>query len=226
MPLSPEVRMYAPERILHAGLLTSFAVLVWTGFALKYPDQWWARPWLAWEGTFAVRATVHRIAGGVLIAVSLAHLISLVTSGRLRRHWRELWPRVGDAREGFLNFAYLLGLRSQKPRVSSHSYVEKAEYWAVVWGTAVMALTGLMLWAVDYTLVWLPKSWLDVATAVHFYEALLATSSIVVWHFYFVIFDPEVYPVDTAWLNGSSVRKRETHHADDPKLGSLGPGNP
>ncbi len=133
---------------------------------------------------------------------------------------------MGDAREGFLNFAYLIGLRSQKPRVSSHSYVEKAEYWAVVWGTAVMAVTGLMLWAVDYTLVWLPKSWLDVATAVHFYEALLATLSIVVWHFYFVIFDPEVYPVDTAWLNGSSARKREPHHADDPKIGSLGPGNP
>jgi cytochrome b subunit of formate dehydrogenase len=224
--LPPEVRMYGPERILHASLLVCFAVLVWTGFALKYPDQWWARPWLAWEGTFPVRATVHRIAGAVLIAVSLAHVISLVTSGRLRRHWRELWPRVGDAREGFLNFAYLLGLRSRQPRVSSHSYAEKAEYWAVVWGTAVMALTGLMLWAVDYTLAWLPKSWLDIATAVHFYEAVLATLSIVVWHFYFVIFDPEVYPVDTAWLNGSSARKRAAHHSDDPKRGSLDSGNP
>ncbi len=69
--------MYGPERILHASLLLSFAVLVWTGFALKYPDQFWARPWLAWEGTFPVRATVHRIAGAVLIAVSLAHVISL-----------------------------------------------------------------------------------------------------------------------------------------------------
>jgi len=55
---------------------------------------------------------------------------------------------------------------------------------------------------------------------------LLATLSIVVWHFYFVIFDPEVYPVDTAWLNGSSVRKREAHHADHPKRGSLDPGKP
>jgi cytochrome b subunit of formate dehydrogenase len=137
-----------------------------------------------------------------------------------------LWPRVGDVREGFLNFTYLLGLHWRKPRVSSHSYVEKAEYWAVVWGTAVMALTGLMLWAVDYTLVWLPKSWLDIATAVHFYEALLATLSIVIWHFYFVIFDPEVYPVDTAWLNGTSVRKREAHPSDEPRRGSLDPGKP
>jgi hypothetical protein len=37
----------------------------------------------------------------------------------------------------------------------------------------------------------------------HFYEALLATLAIVVWHFYTVIFDPDVYPMDTAWLTGA-----------------------
>jgi hypothetical protein len=42
----------------------------------------------------------------------------------------------------------------------------------------------------------------DAATAVHYYEALLATFSILLWHFYMVIFDPLVYPMDTAWLNG------------------------
>jgi len=83
----------------------------------------------------------------------------------------------------------------------------------VVWGTAVMILTGVMLWANNLTLRWLPKSWLDFATAVHFYEALLATLAIVVWHFYTVIFDPDVYPMDTSWLNGYSVRQRDSHEA-------------
>jgi cytochrome b subunit of formate dehydrogenase len=207
----PEIRMYRAERAQHALLLASFAVLVWTGFALKYPDQFWSRPLLAWETRYAVRATIHRIAGAVLIGVALAHVLSLIVSRGLRGHWREMWPRAGDAREGLLNLAYLLGLRSQRPRLSSHGYVEKAEYWAVVWGTAVMAITGVMLWAVKYTLAWLPKEWLDVATAIHFYEAVLATLSILVWHFYFVIFDPEVYPMDTAWLTGASPRVRETH---------------
>ena len=89
-----------------------------------------------------MRATVHRIAGAILIGVSLLHVITLIVSRGLRRHWLEMWPRVGDAREGALHLAYLLGLRDEKPRLSSHGYVEKAEYWAVVWGTAVMALTG------------------------------------------------------------------------------------
>ena len=122
-----------------------------------------------------------------------------------------MWPRFRDVSEAVLNFMYLLGLRAEKPRLSSHGYVEKAEYWAVVWGTFVMGLTGLMLWGVNYTLAWLPKSWLDIATALHFYEAVLATLAILVWHFYFVIFDPEVYPMDTAWLNGQGVREREPH---------------
>jgi hypothetical protein len=37
---------------------------------------------------------------------------------------------------------------------------------------------------------------------VTWYEALLATFSILLWHFYMVIFDPLVYPMDLAWLNG------------------------
>jgi len=51
---------------------------------------------------------------------------------------------------------------------------------------------------------------LDVATSVHFYEAVLATLAILVWHFYSVIFDPDVYPLDTAALTGFSTRPRHS----------------
>ncbi len=206
------VRMYGIERIEHALLLVSFTVLTWTGFALKYPDTWWARPLLAWETTWPVRGTVHRIAAVVFMALVVVHVVSLVKSARLRRHWKELWPRITDLREGMLSLAYNLGLRSERPQISPHSYVEKVEYWAVVWGAGVMIATGLMLWANRFTLQWFPKSALDFATAVHFYEAVLAASAVVIWHFYSVIFDPDVYPLETAWLTGRSVnhRKQET----------------
>jgi len=206
-----EFRMYAFERVQHALLVVSFSVLVWTGFALKYPEQWWARPLVMWEGSWPVRGVVHRVAAVVLMAVSLAHAVSLILSSRLRDHWKTLIPRPRDATEALLNFLYNMGLRSRRPALSAHGYVEKAEYWAVVWGTAVMALTGLLLWANNLALQYLPKSWLDFATTVHFYEAVLATLAIVVWHFYTVIFDPDVYPLDTAWLTGYSVKKREHH---------------
>src|ERR1019366_9877593 len=67
---------------------------------------------------------------------------------------------------------------------------------------------------------------LDVTTAVHFYEAILATFAILIWHFYFVIFDPDVYPIKWTALTGRAphheVREEEEEEpipvaAADPK---------
>lgn len=204
-----EMRMLPFERVQHAVMAISFITLVWTGFALKYPDQWWARPLLITDG---LRSLVHRIAAVVFILVSVTHAVSLIVSRKLREHWMEMLPAVRDAREGVSNFAYNLGLGDTPPSRSSHSYVEKAEYWAVIWGAIVMIATGVLLWANNLAMKLLPKLWLDVATSVHFYEAVLASLAIVVWHFYGIIFDPEVYPLDTAFLTGYSVRQQESHH--------------
>ena len=57
-------------------------------------------------------------------------------------------------------------------------------------------------------MTYLPKAATDIATTIHFYEAVLATLAIVVWHFYWVIFDPEVYPMDAAWWHGRSPDAR------------------
>jgi cytochrome b subunit of formate dehydrogenase len=65
------------------------------------------------------------------------------------------------------NFSLQPGAALERPPGrSSHSYIEKAEYWAVVWGAGVMAVTGLMLWG-NNLMPWpfLPKVWLDVATS-------------------------------------------------------------
>ena len=209
-----DFRMYWFERVQHAVLAVSFITLVWTGFALKYPDMWWARPLLALEGTHLIRSLIHRIAAAVFVAVTLTHLVSLITSGTLREHWKEMLPTADDPREALSNFAYNLGLGSAPPPRSAHSYVEKAEYWAVVWGAVVMIASGTLLWANNLAMKLLPKSWLDIATSVHLYEAVLATLAIVVWHFYSVIFDPDVYPLNTAFLTGFSVKKEE--HAREP----------
>jgi cytochrome b subunit of formate dehydrogenase len=207
-----EVRMLPFERVQHAVLVISFVALVWTGFALKYPGQWWARPLLLWESRGPVREIAHRIAACVFIAVSVTHLLSLIVNRRLRHHWKLMLPKTSDATEAATNFAYNVGLRHTPPSRSSHGYIEKAEYWAVVWGAIVMAVSGIMLWANNLMLRLLPKTWLDVATSVHFYEAVLATLAILVWHFYTVIFDPDVYPLDTTFLTGVSVKEHETEH--------------
>jgi cytochrome b subunit of formate dehydrogenase len=203
------LRMLPFERFQHAVLALSFLTLIWTGFALKYPDQWWARPLLMLEGKVSVRSLIHRIAAGVFVAISVTHMVALIANRKLREHWKEMLPTTDDPREALSNFAYNLGLGDKQPKRSSHSYIEKAEYWAVVWGAIVMMASGGLLWANNLAMRFLPKSWLDVATSVHLYEAVLATLAIVVWHFYSVIFDPDVYPLNTAFLTGRSVIKVE-----------------
>jgi hypothetical protein len=87
----PRFRMYAFERAQQALLAISFIVLAWSGFALKQPGQWWARPILLWEAA-PVRSVIHRVAAVVFIAVAAMHVISLIANARLRKHWRTLMP--------------------------------------------------------------------------------------------------------------------------------------
>jgi hypothetical protein len=65
-----------------------------------------------------------------------------------------------------------------------------------------MVLTGALLTYEEWTLAYFPKWFFDVCIAIHYYEAILACAAIVIWHFYFVMFDPEEYPVKWTFLSG------------------------
>ena len=67
-----------------------------------------------------------------------------------------------------------------------------------------MSVTGVILWFDNTFLGLLTKLWWDVARTVHYYEAWLATLAIIVWHFYFVIFNPDVLPDQSRVLEGDA----------------------
>ena len=211
------VRMTLQQRVQHLALLTSFFVLALTGFALKFPDSWLAAFLAMSEG---VRGIVHRVAAVVLIGSGVYHLFYLALKPEGRKMVRNMLPRPSDATDVIRNLGYYLGRVHKKPEFARYSYIEKAEYWALVWGTIVMALTGIMLWAKVFVADLLPRWWLDVATAVHFYEAILATLAIVVWHFYFVFIDPDAAPMNWAWLDGQMTYEhyQEEHGLDAETL--------
>lgn len=192
-------RMTLNQRWQHLILLTSFIILVITGFALKFPDSWFAELLSMSE---RIRSIVHRVAGVALISAGIYHIFYLAVAREGRRLLRDIAPRPKDIFDVWGTMLYYLGLRAQKPEYGRFNYAEKAEYWALVWGTGLMGLTGIMLWAKVWVGDLLARWWVDVATAVHYYEAILATLAIVVWHFYQVIFDPDVYPMNGAWWDG------------------------
>jgi formate dehydrogenase gamma subunit len=205
------VRMTKNQRIQHFLLLVSFFTLVVTGFALKYPD--------ALHFIFVnelVRSYVHRFAGVLMILVSLYHVYYLASTIEGRQMFMDMLPQLKDASDIVDVFAYYLGFSSKKPQFKRFNYAEKMEYWALVWGTFVMALTGLVIWFKVQSASAIPRWWVDVATTVHFYEAILATLAIIVWHLYQVIVDPDTYPLNFAFIDGKmSVEHYQDEHGMD-----------
>jgi len=230
--LTRPVRLTLNQRVQHVILLLSFLLLVVTGFALKFPGSFWAEPIVRWEKDFPLRGLIHRIAGVVLIAAGFYHLIYLFFTVEGRKALLAMLPKVRDAREAVHTMGYNLGYRRELPSYSKFNYAEKVEYWALVWGTVVMGITGVLLWAHNYVLRYLSNSWLDVLTAIHYYEAILATLAIVIWHFYAVIFDPEVYPLKWTLINGRApeheVREEDEAAPQDaaPEGRSANPPSP
>ena len=210
-------RMTTNQRWQHLVLLTSFIVLVITGFALKFPNSWFAEALGMGE---KLRSITHRAAGVILIGAGIYHLFYLSITREGRRLIRDFAPAPKDAFDAWSAMRYYLGLSKERPKFGRFSYAEKAEYWALVWGTALMGVTGIMLWAKVWVGNLLARWWIDVATAVHFYEAILATLAILVWHFYQVFFDPDVYPMNWAWWDGKMPVEhyREEHGLDTEAL--------
>jgi formate dehydrogenase gamma subunit len=198
-------------RIAHWLVMVSFPVLILTGFALKFPEAWWAAPLLNWEGQFAFRGTVHRTAGVILIIALVYHIIHLIASRRDRILVKLMIPGYEDALVAWGMIRYNLGLSKQRPIFGAVNYAEKMEYWAFLWGTVVMAASGFLLWFNNFTLRNFPKWVSDAAEVLHYYEAILATFAILIWHLYIVMFDPDVYPMDFSWLTGKTSADHLRH---------------
>ncbi len=205
---APE-RMSGWFRISHGLLATSFIVLTYSGFALKYPEAWWSRLATFGEPVVDLRGSIHRIAAVIMLGVGVMHVVHLFLSRRARACIGEMVrPGMADIHELKEKVSYLAGKHPMPPESPWVGYPEKMEYLAVVWGTFVMGATGFMLWFPEVVLRFAPKWVTDLATVIHLYEAILAALAILVWHFYLVIFDPMVYPLDTAAIDGRSTPGR------------------
>ncbi|HUI85128.1 MAG TPA: cytochrome b/b6 domain-containing protein [Candidatus Binatia bacterium] len=205
-------RMTLAQRIQHLTLLISFFTLVVTGFALRYPSSWLAAIFIK----ELVRSYIHRVAGVVLISVSLFHLWYIITRPDGRRLFRDMLPDWKDATDARDAMRYYLGYGDRRPMFGRFTYAEKMEYWALVWGMFVMAGTGLMAWFKVAVARHVPGWWIDAAITIHFYEAVLATLAIVVWHLYGVMFDPDTYPMNWAWFDGKmSIEQYQHEHPLD-----------
>ena len=113
-----------------------------------------------------------------------------------------MMPGLQDVKDGLQAMGYNMGLVKSPPRMGRYNFGEKVEYWAVIWGTAIMVITGFMLWNPIATTKFLPGQAIPAAKAAHGAEAVLAALSIITWH---------AYHVHLKWFNKSMFTGSLTH---------------
>lgn len=181
----PRFRLMA--RIEHIILLVSFSILAFTGLPQMYPTAAISQNIVSWLGGIGTVREIHRLSAFVLVGGSIYHLMTGAYRSLVRHERMRILPRMVDVRDLRDTVLHNLGFISDPPRMNKFNFGEKLEYWAVIWGTAVMAITGFMLWNPIATTAVLPGQFIPAALAAHGGEAVLAVLSILVWHMYNVL---------------------------------------
>jgi cytochrome b subunit of formate dehydrogenase len=183
-PVRQYERFHWTQRIAHAVLLTSFSLLGLTGLPQKFATVGWAESMIQLFGGIETTRLIHHICAIVLILLAIYHILDTGYKVFVRRTRLTMLPGVRDVLDAFQAFGYNLGLIKRRPQLGRYSFEEKAEYWALIWGTVIMGITGFMMCNPITTARFLPGEIIPASKAAHGGEALLAVMAIVVWHMY------------------------------------------
>lgn len=178
----PRFRLMA--RIEHAILMVSFTTLAVTGLPQMYVAVPLAARLIDIMGGIETVRLIHRWAAFLLVLGTVYHVFTSAYRFFVLHERSKILPERQDAYDVAATLQHNLGLRAEPPKMAKFNFGEKLEYWAVVWGTGVMVLTGFMLWNPIATTQILPGQVIPVALAAHGNEAVLAVLSILIWHMY------------------------------------------
>ncbi len=180
------LRFTLDQRAAHIVLLVTFSLLGLTGLIQKF-SQAPVSQWLigALGGIEMVRI-IHRTNAILMVAQSLYHAAAVVYGLWVQRKAPTMVPGLQDVVHVAQDVLCYLGLRRHTARYGRYTYAEKAEYWAMLWGTLVMTITGFIMWNPIATTRLLPGEFIPAAKAAHGGEAVLAVLAIFLWHFYHV----------------------------------------
>lgn len=177
-------RFSLTQRIEHIVMLTSFTTLAVTGLPQKFPLNAVSQFIIGGLGGIENIRSIHHVAAIVLILVSIYHVLMLGYDLYVKRVRMSMLPTLQDGKNALQAFLYNIGLAKHRPQAGRFGFEEKAEYWALIWGTVVMAITGFFMWNPVATTQLLPGQVIPAAKAAHGAEAVLAVLAILVWHFY------------------------------------------
>ena len=172
------------RRIEHVAMLLSFTTLGLTGLAQKFALSPFSQFLMGVLGGIENVRAIHHVTAIVLMFGTMYHIVLLGYNIYVLRMRLTMLPAFQDAKDAFQALMYNLGLGKSRPQMGRFTFEEKAEYWAFVWGTVVMGLTGFLMWNPITVAKFLPGEFIPAAKAAHGGEAVLAVLAIILWHMY------------------------------------------
>jgi cytochrome b subunit of formate dehydrogenase len=196
---------------------------------LLFSDAGWARLLAGLFGGFRGAGLLHRVFGTALLAAVAWHVSNVLWRAFVRGEKGLFWgpesmmPQPRDVADLYGQLKWFFGLGPQ-PRFEHFTYWEKFDYWAVLWGTAIMGAAGLILWFPVAAAHVLPGWMFNLALFVHGAEASLAIGFIFVVHFFNGHLRPGKFPMDLVIFIGSvaSHELREERAAEYERLQRTG----
>jgi cytochrome b subunit of formate dehydrogenase len=178
------LRFTVSQRIEHALLAAIFTALAFTGLIQMCAANSTADRLIDWLGGIETIRVRHREAAFAFALLGIYHLITLSYRAMLRRDEMTIMPSWKDFRDAGRLLLCNFWLTCELPQMPRYSFAEKLEYWSLLWGSAIMGVTGLLLLNPLVIARYLPSQFIPAAKAAHSGEAILAVLAIIVWHFY------------------------------------------
>ncbi len=177
-------RFHWTQRAAHALLVLSFTMLALTGLPQKYAIHGWAQWMITRFGGIEMTRQIHHAFAVILMLLVVYHMVDAGYKIFVKHVQLSMLPGIRDIKDAFQAFTYNIGLGKKRPQMGRYTFEEKAEYWALIWGTVMMAITGFMMWNPITTAKLLPGEVIPASKAANGGEALLAVLAIIVWHMY------------------------------------------
>ena len=217
------LRFSVSYRIEHWVLTASFGLLALTGLIQSFADYELARQIVGLLGGIESIRLIHRVSAIVMMLQTIYHLGAIGYRIWVERQEMTMLPGKDDVVAGIQAVRYNLGLSKKAPRQGRYTFDEKLEYWAVVWGTVIMGITGFMLWNPIATTQILPGDFVPAAKAAHANEALLAVLAILLWHVYHAHLRHFNKSIFTGYLTEEEMEEDHPVEMEKIKAGRTGP---
>ncbi len=200
------LRFSTAQRLEHQILIVTFGTLAVTGLLQRYSQYGLVDLMIRVFGGIDTLRVLHHLTAIIMILQSLYHVQQMLVTWLVKRERGGMWPQLDDLRNLVQTVMFNLNLVQEKPKYDRFSIEEKLEYWAMLWGTPVMIITGLIMWFPIAITAIFPGDIIPVSRAIHGWEAVLATLAIFIWHTYHVLIKEQNSSIFTGTLTEEEMR--------------------